>query len=112
MRASLSARRPLRVSSGILAKASLVGARVSELPAWVFFPDVERVEWVNRVVAQLWPTLTQFITHILSTEVEPLIHASLSERNLGQFKLIHVRLGQIPPRLGGVKCYERQTARG
>jgi len=89
----------------------VVGARVSELPAWVFFPDVERVEWVNRVVAQLWPTLTQFITHILTTEVEPLIHASLLERNLGQFKLIHVRLGQIPPRLGGVKCYERQTAR-
>ena len=26
----------------------VVGARVSELPAWVFFPDVERVEWVNR----------------------------------------------------------------
>ena len=62
----------------------VVAARVSELPAWVFFPDVERVEWVNRwkknykfstdylsyrVVAQLWPTLTQFITHILTTEV-------------------------------------------
>ena len=26
----------------------VVSARVSELPAWVFFPDVERVEWLNR----------------------------------------------------------------
>ena len=26
----------------------VVEARVAELPAWVFFPDVERVEWVNR----------------------------------------------------------------
>ena len=29
----------------------VVEARVAELPAWVFFPDVERVEWVNRFAA-------------------------------------------------------------
>ena len=26
----------------------VVEARLSELPAWVFFPDLDRAEWVNR----------------------------------------------------------------
>ena len=26
-----------------------------ELPAWVTFPDCERVEWINAMLAQLWP---------------------------------------------------------
>ena len=26
-----------------------------ELPAWLSFPDFERVEWLNSVLAQLWP---------------------------------------------------------
>lgn len=24
-------------------------ARINDLPAWVFFPDIERTEWLNRV---------------------------------------------------------------
>jgi len=84
----------------------VVEARFKELPAWVFFPDVERVEWVNRVIAQLWPSISKFLT----TEVEPEIQANLVEQK-SQFQLNHVRLGQIPPRLGGVKCYEGQTGR-
>ena len=31
----------------------VVEARFKELPAWVFFPDVERVEWVNRCELRL-----------------------------------------------------------
>ena len=38
-----------------------VVARVAELPAWVFFPDVERVEWVNRFAAN---HLHYFTIHI------------------------------------------------
>ncbi len=29
--------------------------RQRELPAWLTFPDFERVEWINAIVAQLWP---------------------------------------------------------
>ena len=39
----------------------VVEARVAELPAWVFFPDVERVEWVNRFAAN---HLHYFTIHI------------------------------------------------
>ena len=27
-------------------------ARVDELPSWVYFPDVERAEWLNKVLLQ------------------------------------------------------------
>lgn len=31
----------------------LVAANVSELPSWVFFPDVHRAEWLNQVRARM-----------------------------------------------------------
>ena len=47
----------------------MILARVQDLPAWVFFPDFERVEWLNRVVDQLWPSIGHFTTYLLTTEV-------------------------------------------
>src|SRR5262245_8590586 len=32
-------------------------ALMGALPPWVQFPDVERAEWVNRIVVGLWPYL-------------------------------------------------------
>jgi len=89
----------------------IILARVQDLPAWVFFPDFERVEWVNRVIDQLWPSIGHFITHLLTTQVEPLIIKSLENLALKDFKFNHVLLGNIPPRIGGIKCYDRSTAR-
>lgn len=89
----------------------IILARVKDLPAWVFFPDFERVEWLNRVVDQLWPSIGHFITHLLTTEIEPLIKRSLETMAFKDFRINHVLLGNIPPRIGGIKCYDKMTAR-
>jgi len=89
----------------------IILARVQDLPAWVFFPDFERVEWLNRVLDQLWPSIGHFITHLLTTQIEPLIKKSLESLTLKDFKFNHVLLGNIPPRIGGIKCYDKMTAR-
>eukprot|EP00092_Neocalanus_flemingeri_P000407 GFUD01000433.1.p1 GENE.GFUD01000433.1~~GFUD01000433.1.p1 ORF type:complete len:792 (+),score=178.56 GFUD01000433.1:116-2491(+) len=102
------------LSAQAQAKASekeVILARVQDLPAWVFFPDFERVEWLNRVADQLWPSIGHFITNLLKTQVEPLIKKSLESYSLNDFNINHVLLGNIPPRIGGIKCYDKNTAR-
>lgn len=32
-------------------------ALVSDIPRWVYFPDSERAEWINKIVRQLWPAV-------------------------------------------------------
>ncbi|CAF4336251.1 unnamed protein product, partial [Rotaria magnacalcarata] len=38
-----------------------IKARLDELPSWVFFPDVERSEWLNRIIKQVWPYANQYL---------------------------------------------------
>ncbi len=44
-------------------------AKVSDLPRWVFFPDTERVEWINRVLRQLWPKAREMVDQELRWEI-------------------------------------------
>ena len=60
---------------------------------------------------QLWPSVGHFLTHMLTTQVEPLIKKSLEGFALKDFKINHVLLGNIPPRIGGIKCFDKMTAR-
>lgn len=35
-------------------------AYLQELPSWVHFPDVERVEWMNHIMTLMWPQVTAY----------------------------------------------------
>lgn len=41
-----------------------------DIPAWVMFPDVERVEWINKIVRHLWPDLKDLVEQLLK-DFEP-----------------------------------------
>ena len=60
-----------------------------------------------RIIDQLWPSVGHFVTHLLSTQVEPLIQKSLESFSLQDFKFDQVLLGSVPPRIGGIKCYDK-----
>ncbi|CAG06731.1 unnamed protein product, partial [Tetraodon nigroviridis] len=47
-----------------------------ELPAWVNFPDVEKVEWLNKVLQQVWPFVGQYLEKLLVETIAPSIRAS------------------------------------
>ena len=53
-----------------------------------------------RVIDQLWTSVGHFITHLLTTNIEPLIQKSLEGFSLKDFKFDRVLLGSIPPRIG------------
>ncbi|XP_074653719.1 extended synaptotagmin-2-B-like isoform X2 [Tubulanus polymorphus] len=79
-------------------------ARVEDLPSWVYFPDIERAEWVNKMISKMWPYIGEMTTEILIKTVEPKIVESMPGY-LKSFKFSKIDLGDIPPRIGGVKCF-------
>uniref|UniRef100_A0AAX7SSX4 C2 domain-containing protein n=1 Tax=Astatotilapia calliptera TaxID=8154 RepID=A0AAX7SSX4_ASTCA len=48
----------------------------SDLPPWVHFPDVERVEWLNKTVKQMWPYICQFVEKLFHDVIEPAVKES------------------------------------
>ncbi|KAJ6634009.1 hypothetical protein lerEdw1_014195 [Lerista edwardsae] len=51
------------------------GIALHQLPAWVHFPDVERVEWLNKVLEQAWPYFGEIIERKFKDVIEPKIRA-------------------------------------
>ncbi|XP_063707613.1 extended synaptotagmin-2 isoform X3 [Culicoides brevitarsis] len=86
-------------------------ARLNDLPSWVFFPDVERCEWLNRILKQVWPNANDFARALIKDSIEPNVAKALAGYKLHNFHFDRVILGTIPIRIGGVKVYEKNVAR-
>uniref|UniRef100_A0ABI7ZPF6 Extended synaptotagmin 1 n=1 Tax=Felis catus TaxID=9685 RepID=A0ABI7ZPF6_FELCA len=78
-----------------------------ELPAWVSFPDVEKAEWLNKIVAQVWPFLGQYMEKLLTETVAPAVRGS--NPHLQTFTFTRVELGEKPLRILGVKVHPGQS---
>ena len=84
---------------------------VEDMPSWVFFPDKERAEWVNAIIHQLWPNVGHYTRKLISESIEPAVKAALDGYGLKGFRFERVVLGQIPPRITGIKVYEKNVSR-
>uniref|UniRef100_A0A6J0T2K6 Extended synaptotagmin-1 isoform X3 n=1 Tax=Pogona vitticeps TaxID=103695 RepID=A0A6J0T2K6_9SAUR len=74
-----------------------------ELPAWVSFPDVEKAEWLNKILAQAWPFFGQYMEKLLVENIAPSIRAS--NTHLQTFTFTKVDLGEKPLKVIGVKVH-------
>ncbi|XP_063952326.1 extended synaptotagmin-2-like isoform X2 [Lytechinus pictus] len=90
-------------------RESIVGV-VRDLPSWVYFPDIERAEWLNKIVKHLWPYLEGYVEDLLRTSVEPAVQDNLPSY-LKSFRFEKIRLGRYSPRIGGVKAYTEHVGR-
>lgn len=45
----------------------LVCSQFEYLPSWVHFPDVERCEWFNIILAQMWPNFNIYAMEVLKS---------------------------------------------
>ncbi|XP_078088771.1 extended synaptotagmin-2-like isoform X4 [Mustelus asterias] len=75
----------------------------TDLPAWVHFPDVERVEWINKTVKQLWPFICQFVEKLLKETIEPAVRGA--NNHLRTFSFTKVDMGNKSLRIDGIKTY-------
>lgn len=104
-------RRNVAKASALASDKDVILARLGDLPAWVFFPDVERCEWLNRILKQVWPNANFFAKNLIKESIEPNIQQALAGYKLNGFKFDRMILGTIPPRIGGVKVYDKNVSR-
>ncbi|KAF3857835.1 hypothetical protein F7725_011036 [Dissostichus mawsoni] len=69
----------------------------------VHYPDVERVEWLNKTVKQMWPFISQFVDKLFRETIEPAVKAA--NPHLSSFCFTKIDMGDKPLRVNGVKVY-------
>ncbi|XP_073679278.1 extended synaptotagmin-1 [Garra rufa] len=80
-----------------------------ELPAWVNFPDVEKVEWMNKILQQAWPFIGQYLEKLLVETIAPSIRATSA--HLQTLSFTKVDLGDKAMKVVGVKAYTEHDKR-
>lgn len=104
-------KRNIAKAAALSNEKDVILARVDDLPAWVFFPDIERAEWLNRILSQVWPNVNHYAKDLIKEVIEPAVQESLNFYKLTGFAFKKMRIGSIPPRIGGVKVYDKNIAR-
>uniref|UniRef100_A0A3Q1AHA6 Extended synaptotagmin-like protein 2a n=1 Tax=Amphiprion ocellaris TaxID=80972 RepID=A0A3Q1AHA6_AMPOC len=84
-------------------KAVRQSVPTTELPPWVHYPDVERVEWLNKTVKQMWPFICQFVDKLFRETIEPAVKGA--NPHLSSFCFTKIDMGDKPLRVNGVKVY-------
>uniref|UniRef100_A0A7N6AJH4 Extended synaptotagmin-like protein 1a n=1 Tax=Anabas testudineus TaxID=64144 RepID=A0A7N6AJH4_ANATE len=79
-----------------------------DLPTWVNFPDVEKVEWVNKV-SQAWPFIGQYLEKLLVDIIAPAIRAS--SVHLQTLSFTKVNIGDKALKIVGVKAHTENDKR-
>ncbi|XP_063122511.1 extended synaptotagmin-3 isoform X3 [Rattus norvegicus] len=77
--------------------------RGQHLPAWIHFPDVERVEWANKIITQIWPYLSMIMENKIREKLEPKIREK--SIHLRTFTFTKLYFGQKCPKVNGVKAH-------
>uniref|UniRef100_A0A8C5CZ43 Extended synaptotagmin-like protein 1a n=1 Tax=Gadus morhua TaxID=8049 RepID=A0A8C5CZ43_GADMO len=80
-----------------------------DLPPWVNFPDVEKVEWLNKVQLFAWPFVGQYLEKMLLETVAPAIRAS--SVHLQTLSFTKVNLGDKALKVVGVKAHTEHDKR-
>ncbi|XP_062247709.1 extended synaptotagmin-1 [Platichthys flesus] len=80
-----------------------------DMPPWVNFPDVEKVEWINKILQQAWPFIGQFLEKLLVETIAPAIRAS--SMHLQTLSFTKVNIGDKALRLAGVKAHTENDKR-
>ncbi|XP_018345897.1 PREDICTED: extended synaptotagmin-2 isoform X1 [Trachymyrmex septentrionalis] len=104
--------RTITAQASVLVKEKeLIVSRMNELPSWVYFPDFDRAEWLNRILYKVWPSMNQFVRQLCKQSIEPSIVEKLTEYKIKGFQFDRLVLGRIPPKIYGIKVYDKNTSR-
>lgn len=88
-------RKDVAKASGNAAEKEAIIAKLDDLPAWVFFPDVERCEWLNQIIKQTWPKSIEITKSLIKKYIEPKIQKDLAKKKLKGFRFEEMILGTI-----------------
>lgn len=78
-----------------------------QMASWVNFPDVEKVDWVNKVLEQAWPFFGMFMEKLLRQNIQTVIRQS--NHALKTFTFTKIHFGHIPLKITGMQAYTHEV---
>uniref|UniRef100_H3CU01 Extended synaptotagmin-like protein 3 n=1 Tax=Tetraodon nigroviridis TaxID=99883 RepID=H3CU01_TETNG len=78
-----------------------------QMASWVQFSEVEKVDWVNKVLGQAWPFFGMYMEKFLKENIQPTVR--LSSPALKTFAFTKIHFGHIPPKIKGMKAYTHEV---
>lgn len=61
----------------------------------VFFPDVERCEWLNKILKQVWPSANDYARGMIKDTIEPNVATALAGYKMNNFRFDRIILGTV-----------------
>ncbi|XP_010266820.1 PREDICTED: synaptotagmin-2-like [Nelumbo nucifera] len=76
-----------------------------EIPLWVKNPDYDRVDWLNKFIANMWPYLDKAICKMAKNIAKPIIAEQIPKYKIDSVEFEALTLGSLPPTFQGMKVY-------
>ena len=64
----------------------------------------ERAEWINTFIQHLWPNVDKYVKTVIVPKVQEILEKV-------EIKCDRIALGRVPPRITGIKMYDKNTDR-
>ncbi|KAJ8012481.1 hypothetical protein DPEC_G00043260 [Dallia pectoralis] len=77
------------------------------MASWVHFPEIEKVDWLNKILMQAWPFFGAYMEKLLKDSIQPSIR--LSSPYLKTFTFKNVSFGQKPLKITGVQVHTQEV---
>ncbi|XP_039047281.1 synaptotagmin-3-like [Hibiscus syriacus] len=100
-----SEREPITRSLNELDSTALLNL-LNDIPLWVKCPDFERVDWLNKFIADMWPYLEKAICSSVRSTTEPMFAEYVGMFHIKYIKYEKLTLGTLPPDIYGLKIIE------
>ncbi|XP_030614059.1 extended synaptotagmin-3 [Archocentrus centrarchus] len=78
-----------------------------QMASWVNFNDVEKANWLNKVLEQAWPFFGMYMEKLLRENIQPSIRASSSA--LKSFTFTKIHFGHKPLKVTGIRAYTHEV---
>ncbi|KAK2839528.1 hypothetical protein Q5P01_013268 [Channa striata] len=78
-----------------------------QMASWVQFSEVEKVDWINKVLEQAWPFFGMYMDKLLRENIQPRIRISNSALRMFTFTKVH--FGRVPLKITGMKAYTHEV---
>uniref|UniRef100_A0A669DMI5 Extended synaptotagmin-like protein 3 n=1 Tax=Oreochromis niloticus TaxID=8128 RepID=A0A669DMI5_ORENI len=78
-----------------------------QMASWVNFTDVEKVQWLNKVLEQAWPFFGMYMEKLLRENIQKSVRACNTALKAFTFTKIH--FGNIPLKITGIRAYTHEV---
>jgi Ca2+-dependent lipid-binding protein len=83
----------------------------NDIPHWVTFSHVEKSQWVQNVLQNLWPHIAKTARLSMIQSLDPLLEKFRPKGLLSKLQMGHIDFGDIPPTIDGFQAHttEKET---